>query len=47
MVLSMARSPNEGMAFARMADAATTVVAPELKVQVSVNGNWEMVSGRR
>ena len=46
MVLSMAKSMNEGMAYARMADAATTVVAPELKVQVSVNGNWEMVAGR-
>lgn len=47
MVLSMAKSMNEGMAYARMADAATTVVAPELKVQVSVSGNWEMVAGRR
>jgi uncharacterized protein YggE len=47
MLLSMAKSMNEGVMMARaMADASTTVVAPELKVQVSVNGQWEMVSRR-
>lgn len=43
MVLSMAKSMNEGMAFAR-ADVGTTVVAPELKVSVTVGGSWEMLA---
>lgn len=47
MVVSMASPMADGMvAFARRAETSTTVVAPELKVQVSVNGSWEMVSGR-
>ncbi|MEA3245881.1 MAG: SIMPL domain-containing protein [Gemmatimonadota bacterium] len=45
-LLSMARTMNEGLMDARIAGAATTVVAPELKVDVSVNGSWEMVVGR-
>lgn len=45
-VLSMARSMNEGIAYSR-ADAGTTVVAPELKVSVTVSGSWEMVLERR
>lgn len=46
MVYSMAKSMNEGRAFARAA-AATTVVAPELKVEVNVSGSWEMVTPGR
>lgn len=46
MILSMAKSMNAPMAFAR-ADAGTTVVAPELKVQVNVSGQWEMVARER
>lgn len=45
-LLSMAKTMNEGLMDARIAGAATTVVAPELKVDVSVNGSWEMVVGR-
>lgn len=45
-LISMAKTMNEGFMDARMAAAGTTVVAPELKVDVSVSGSWEMVAGR-
>ena len=45
-VLSMATSMSEGLAYAR-ADAGTTVVAPELKVSVTVSGIWELLLERR
>lgn len=44
--ISLARAAmTEGLAFSR-ADVSTTVVAPELRVQVSVSGTWQMVAGR-
>lgn len=46
-LLSMAKSMNEGMAFARASDVSTTVVAPELKVTVNVSGQWELVTPGR
>ncbi len=44
-VLHAMMRANEGLAFAQ-ADATTTVVAPELKVSVTVSGSWEMVTSR-
>ena len=42
----MASSMNDGAMFMKRADAATTVVAPELKVTMSVSGRWELVAPR-
>lgn len=45
--IAMPAAMSEGLSFARAADAGTTIVAPELKVQANVNGKWEMVARRR
>ncbi|MCC7196074.1 MAG: SIMPL domain-containing protein [Gemmatimonadaceae bacterium] len=45
--IAMPAAMSEGLSLARAADAGTTIVAPELKVQVNVNGKWEMVARRR
>jgi uncharacterized protein YggE len=42
----MASSMNDGAMFLRKAETSTTVVAPELKVTMSVTGRWELVAPR-
>ena len=43
----MASSANEGVMMARAMSAETTVVAPEMKVTMTVAGRWELVAPPR
>jgi uncharacterized protein YggE len=46
MLVASSMAMSEGGAMFRMADAATTVVSPELHVTMSVSGRWELVAPR-
>lgn len=43
----MASSANDGVMFAKAMSAETTVVAPEMKVTMTVAGRWELVPPQR